>query len=189
MFLKIKLLFFFIFLISCQPVEFIDLPQIDNSRFEKISINAKQIEINVNYNSVFSEENIEDQIKNPPLDLLSRWASQNIQLFGNENKLKINILDASIVKKEIENVNAKKYEEKTIFKYSIFFLVEYNLYNDDNFLIANSTVESSRYTTSQKYISLNEREIIINELLFNSLNDFSKESKSTLKIYMGDFIQ
>ena len=64
MFLKIKLLFFFIFLISCQPVEFIDLPQIDNSRFEKISINAKQIEINVNYNSVFSEENIEDQIKN-----------------------------------------------------------------------------------------------------------------------------
>ena len=43
MFLKIKLLFFFIFLISCQPVEFIDLPQIDNSRFEKISINAKKL--------------------------------------------------------------------------------------------------------------------------------------------------
>ena len=70
------------------------------------------------------------------------------------------------------------------------FLVEYNLYNDDNFLIANSTVETSRYTTSQKYISLNEREIIINDLLFNSLNDFfQKESKSTLKVYMGEFIQ
>ena len=48
---------------------------------------------------------------------------------------------------------------------------------------------AEKITISQKYISLNEREIIINELLFNSLNDFSKESKSTLKVYMGDFIQ
>ena len=33
------------------------------------------------------------------------------------------------------------------------------LYDDNNFLIANATVETSRSTTSQKYISLNEREI------------------------------
>ena len=50
-------------------------------------------------------------------------------------------------KKEIDNVNAKKYEEKTIFKYDVF-LVEYELY-DSNYLIANTTVESSRSTTSQ----------------------------------------
>ena len=83
----------------------------------------------------------------------------------------------------------KNMKKKRYLNTASFFLVEYNLYNDDNFLIANSTVETSRYTTSQKYISLNEREIIINDLLFNSLNDFSKESKSTLKVYMGEFIQ
>ena len=63
----------------------------------------------------------------------------------------------------------KNYEEKTIFKYELFFLVEYELYDNSGFLKANATVETSRSTTSQKYISLNETEIIINDLLVSSL--------------------
>ena len=57
------------------------------------------------------------------------WHNKNILKIGNENKLVINILDASITKNEIENVDAKKYEEKTIYKYELFFLVEYELYD------------------------------------------------------------
>ena len=100
-----------------------------------------------------------------------------------------NIIDASIFKKEIDNINAKKYEEKTIFQYEIFYLVEYELYDDSDFLIANTLVESTRSTTSQKYISINESEIIINELLLNALKDFTKETKLLLSMYMSEYIQ
>ena len=174
--------------LSCQPVEILKPIEIDTSKLDTISINAKFIEINKKYNSVFSQNNIEEQIKQTPIDIMIEWSQKNILKIGNENKLVINILDASITKTEIENIDAKKYEEKTIFIYELFFLVEYELYNDSGFLKANTTVETSRSTTSQKYISLNEVEIIINELIFTAMQDYIYETKNQLSIYMRDYL-
>ena len=86
------------------------------------------------------------------------------------------------------NVGAKKYEERTVFNYEVSYLVEYELYDSSSFLIANTTVETSRSTTSQKYISLNETEIIINDLLISAMRDYINETKNQLSIYMGDYL-
>ena len=188
MFLKNSFIFIIFFILSCQPVEVLKPVNIDSSRFEKISINAKDIEIINKYNSVFSKNNIEYQIQNRPIDVIVDWHNKNINKIGNENKLVINILDSSILKNEINNENAKNYEEKTIFKYEIFYFVEYELYDDSGFLIANTTVENSRSTTSKKYISLNETELIINELLILTMLDFVNEAKDQLSKYMSGYV-
>ena len=188
MYLKNSFILIFFIILSCQPVEILTPIEIEPSSFEKISINAEQIEINKKYNSLFSKSNIEDQIQKPPIDLIFEWNSKNILKIGNENKLVINILDASIKKTEIMNVGAKKYEERTIFNFELFYLVEYELYDNSGFLIANTTVETSRSTTSQKYISLNETEIIINDLLILAMIDYINETKNQLSIYMGDYL-
>ena len=179
----------FLFLLSCQPIEIIKPVNIDYTKLDKISISANEIIINSKYKSIFSNENIEDQIQNPPIKVINDWNYQNILNFGNENKLIINILDASITKKEVNNEGAEKYEEKTVFKYQIFFLVEYELYDDSNFLIANTTVETSRSITSKKYISLNETDIIINNLLHHALKDFIIETKTMMNTYMFEYIK
>ena len=189
MYLKNSFILILFFVLCCQPVEILKPVEIDISNFEKISINTKEIEINTNYDPFFAKNNIEDQIQNPPIDIFVKWNNENIIKLGNENTLVINILDASITKNEVENIDAKKYEEKTIFLYEVFFLVEYELYDDSDYLLANTTVESSRSTTSQKYISLNESEIILNELLYESLKDFTDETKSMIKIYMSEYLQ
>ncbi len=188
MYLKNSLIVILFYVLSCQPIEILEPIKIDISKFEKITINTEEIEINTKYNPVFAKNNIEDQIQNPPIDIMIKWNNENIIKLGNENKLVINILDASITKNEIENIDAKKYEEKTIFKYELFFLVEYELYDDSGFLKANTTVEASRSTTSQKYISLNETEIIINDLLFLTLKDYINETKKQFSIYMGKYL-
>ena len=188
MLLKSSLVLIFLLIFSCQPVELIQPVEINNSEFEKISINAKEVSIKIDYKPIFSEENIEDQLKNTPLERLISWNQENISNFGNDNTFIINIIDASIKKREIENQDAKKYEEQTIFQYEIFLLVQYEIYDNSNYLIANTTVESSRSTTSQKYISLNEKEIIINDLMRNTLKDFTKESIIQLSDYMSDYI-
>tara|TARA_B100000282_G_C31526769_1_gene396493 strand:- start:22 stop:597 length:576 start_codon:yes stop_codon:yes gene_type:complete len=178
-----------LYVLSCQPVEIIEPVTFDYSKLDKISISANEIIINSEYKPKFSNKNIEDQIPNPPINIIKEWNNQNILNFGKENKLIINILDASIIKQEVNNIDAEKYEEKTVFKYKIFFLVEYELYDNSNFLIANTTVESSRSTTSKKYISLNERDIVINNLLHDALKDFIKETKSMMNTYMFGYIQ
>jgi len=188
MYLKNSFILIFFIILSCQPVEILKPVEIDLIKFEKISINAEKIEVNKKYNSVFSETNIEDQIQKSPINLMFQWNSQNILKIGNENKLVINILDASIKKTEIMNVGAKKYEERTIYNYEIFYLVEYELYDSSSFLIANTTVETSRSTTSKKYISLNETEIIVNDLLISAMRDYINETKNQLSIYMGDYL-
>jgi len=191
MFLKNNYLVVIIFLyvLSCQPLEIIEPVTFDYSKLDKISISANEIIINSEYKPKFSNKNIEDQIPNSPINIIKEWNNQNILNFGKENKLIINILDASIIKQEVNNIEAEKYEEKTVFKYKIFFLVEYELYDNSNFLIANTTVESSRSTTSKKYISLNERDIVINNLLHDALKDFIKETKSMMNTYMFGYIQ
>ena len=188
MYLKNNLILILFTVLSCQPVEILNPVEINISNFEKISINTKEIEINTIYNPIFSKNNIEYQIQNAPIDIMIKFNEENIIKLGNENKLLINILDASITKNEIENVDAKKYEEKTIFKYEISFLVEYELYDSSGFLKANTTVETLRSTTSQKYISLNETEVIINDLLFLALKDYINETKNQLLIYMGEYL-
>ena len=188
MYLKNSFIFILLMVLSCQPVEILKPIEIDTSKLDTISINAKVIEINEKYNAVFSQNNIEEQIQISPIDLIAEWNKKNILKIGNENKLVINILDASIKKNEIENVDAKKYEEKTIFKYELFFLVEYELYDDSGFLKANTTVETMRSTTSQKYISLNEIEIIINDLLIAAMKNYINETKNQLSIYMRDYL-
>ena len=186
---KIASLFLLLFFLACTPVEIISPLENDISKFVKISVNSNKIIVNSDYNPVFSENNIEDQLKNPPILQIQNWIKQNIRNFGNQNELVINILDASITKKEIDNLEAKKYEEKTIYLYEVFFLVEYELYDDSGYLLANTTVESSRSTTSQKFISLNETELIIYEMINKSLLDFTNESKSMIQLYMQEYAQ
>tara|TARA_B100001175_G_C19356538_1_gene564976 strand:- start:246 stop:815 length:570 start_codon:yes stop_codon:yes gene_type:complete len=189
MFLKNSFYFLFLIIFSCQPVELMPTIELDNSRLDKISINAKDLLINIKYNPIFSDENIEDQITNSPLKIIQSWISENVNYFGNQNKLIINVIDASILRKEIENIDAKKYQEKTIYNYEISYLVEYELLTDNDYLLANTTVETSRSTTSKKYISLNEKEVIINDLLNKALIDFTNETKIMINQYMKEYIK
>ena len=189
MYYKYIAFFLITFIVSCQPVEIIKPVEFDNSKLIKIFINAKEKNINIKYNPIFAKENIEDQLKVNPLTLIQSWVNENIVLFGNQNKFVINIIEASIFKKEIENVNAKKYQEKTVFYYEVFFLVEYAIYDDKDYLLANTTVETTRSTTSQKYISLNETELIISDLLNKSIKDFVKETKLMTDLYLSSYIK
>ena len=174
MYFKISITLILIFFISCQPVELLEPVNIDTTKLEKISINSKEVNVDIKYNPIFSENNIEDRTSNPPIKLINKWIKENISNFG-KNKFSINVIDASILRNEIKNNDAKNLR-KNIYKYDVFILVEYELYDDNNFLIANASVEIIRSTTSQKYISINESELIINNLVNESLKDFAYES-------------
>ena len=70
----------------------------------------------------------------------------------------------------------------------MFYLVEFNLYDDSQNLIASTLVEIQRSTTSGFYISIQETETIIDDLIYLSLVDLTTESKRLLIEYMGDYI-
>ena len=189
MFLKNKLVLIICFIIfCCQPTQKIDKFIFDYSRFENFSISAKSVTLNNLYEQSFSKSNIENQIKVSPNKRLQKWLKKNFQIFGNQNKLIINILDSSISRYEIENLDAKNYEEKTIYKYEVSYLLEFELYDNSNYILSNISVESSRSTTSNKYISLNELENIVDLLIFNAIQDLSSETKYLLNKYMGEYL-
>ena len=111
-----------------------------------------------------------------------------LRAIGNENIFIVSILDASLLQTEFENTQAKNFDEKINYKYELFYLIEFNLLDDSRNLIATTLVETSRSTTSGIYISINEKENIINDLIYQSLNDLSYESETLLKnIWMSIF--
>ena len=183
-----KRLALFFILLSCQPIEIIEPVVFDNDQLSTISVNAENIEIQQIYEPIFIDPYIDYSLKSPPIDRLKSWIQANINSFGNNNKLKIDILDASIKKIEEQDLEAKKFEEKYIYKYELFYLIEYNLYDDSNYLIASTIVESFRSTTSGKFISILETEKILDDLILESLRDITNESKRLLNLYMSEYI-
>ena len=182
-----RFVFFFV-LLSCQPIEIIEPVVFDNDQLSSISINAGNIEIEQTYESKFADPYIDHSLKYPPVERLKSWIQTNVNTFGKKNELKINILDASIKKIEEQNLKAKKFEETDIYKYELFYLIEFSLYDDTSYLIASTIVESFRSTTSGRFISILETEKIIDDLILESLRDITKESKRLINLYMSEYI-
>ena len=183
-----KRLVCFLILISCQPIEVIESVVFDNDQLSSISINAKNIEIKQTYETKFVDPYIDHSLEQPPIERIKSWIQTNVNTFGKNNELKINILDASIKKIEEQNLKAKKFEETDIYKYELFYLIEFSLYDDTSYLIASTIVESFRSTTSGRFISILETEKIIDDLILESLRDITKESKRLIILYMSDYI-
>ena len=182
-----RFVFFFV-LLSCQPIEIIEPVVFDNNQLSSISINAKNIEIKQTYEPKFTDPYIDHSLEQPPIERIKSWIQTNVNTFGRKNELKINILDASIKKIEEQNLKAKKFEATDIYKYELFYLIEFSLYDDTSYLIASTIVESFRSTTSGRFISILETEKIIDDLILESLRDITKESKRLIILYMSDYI-
>ena len=185
---KIIISFILLFIFSCQPIEKIDSIVFDNSQFFKFDLLSSSIEINEVFEKKISDPFIGHTLKVNPSQRIINWVNDNFKAMGNENVFNVTILDASLSQIEFKNNNAKNFDEKTNYKYELFYLIEFNLYDDSRNLVATTIVETSRSTTSGLYISIQEKEKIINDLVYQSLSDLSKESGLQLLKYMGNFV-
>ena len=177
---------FFIF--SCQPVEILDDIVFDYNQFSKITINAKKKTIIDSYDTKFEDPYIAHSLEKSPKFYLNRWIDQNIKLVGNQNNFIINILEASLKRIVIDNIDTKKYKEKKIYLYELNFLIEFLIYDDSNMLLGTTIVNSNATTTSGKFISLMESEKIIDILILEALNKISLESRELILIHMKNYI-
>jgi len=185
---KLYIIIFVYFLFGCQPIELTQEVVFDNSILNKFNIVAEEKIINNLYEVKYDDKHIDHSLEIPPSVRLNNWLEESFIIFGNENKFTINILDASIIKIERENTNKKKYEGKTEFFYEITFMMEYILYNDDENILATTKVQTKRSTTSSIYISLNEKELIIDTMILDALKDISNKSDELIKKHMAKFI-
>jgi len=185
---KIFIFIILVFISSCQKVEILDPIVFDYNQFTKVSINAEKKNTIILYKPKFVEPFIDHSLENSPILYFNNWTKNNIQTFGTNNHFEINVIDASVMKTEIPNIDSKKYEEKTIFLYEVNYLVEFVIYDDSNFKLASTIVESNRTTTSGKYISLIETERIIDEMIYKCLKDFSNKTKELIKDHMKQYI-
>ena len=180
--------FFFIFILffsisSCQPIEKPVEIVFNNNLLSKITVLANVKNINQLYEVKFIDPYIDHSIEFSPLKRLESWLQTNIEIMGAENKFIINILEASLKKSEIMDN-----DKKSIFQYKIFYLIEFQIYNDADKLLSSTNVEALRTTTSSKYISLNQSEVIVNNLILEALIDLSMKSKELTKIYMSGYL-
>ena len=185
---KLIILFVSFCIFSCQPIEKIERIVFDNNQFSKFDILSNSIEITEIFEKKISNPYIGHTLEVDPSQRIINWVNDNFKAIGNENIFTVTILDASLRQTEIENSEAKNFDEKTNYKYELFYLIEFNLYDDSRNLVASTLVENSRSTTSGLFISIQEREKIIDDLVYQGLNDISNETKFLLIKYMGDFI-
>ena len=180
---------FFIFS-SCQKNIILEDIVFDNSILEKININAEKKEIKVSYEASFDEPFIDHVMETSPTNRIKSWIDSNVNTFGTMNRLVIDIQKSSIVRKDIENEIkvagvAKKQDD---YLYELNFEIHFLLYNESDEIISSAKSNIVRSITSNKFISLNERNHILDDLTLNSLKDLSKKSYEMINKYMKDYI-
>ena len=185
--LIITLLFFFT-LNACQPIEKTNHIVFDNSQFAHFNILSTSIEITEIFEKKISDPYIGHTLKVNPSERIINWINDNFKPIGNENTFIVTILDASITQIQFENIEAKKFDEKKNYKYELFYLLEFSLFDDSGNLVASTLVETSRSTTSGIYISIQEKDNIIDDLIYNSLVDISNETQKLLTSYMTNYL-
>ena len=186
-----KLITNFLFLLTvmaCQPIEKVNQIVFDNSQFAYFNILSSSIEIQEIFEKKITDPYIGHTLKINPSERIINWINDNFKPIGNENIFNVTILDASITQTQFENKEAKNFDEKNNYNYDLFYLVEYNLYDDSKNLIASTLVETSRSTTSGIYISIEEKENIIDDLIYQSLVDFSNQTNELILKFMKDYI-
>ena len=196
MFLKIQfiILTFICFLVfsSCQKTEFLEDIVFDNSLLNNISFIAEEKEIKVSYETNFNETYIDHVMEISPTMRISSWLENNINNFGTFNKIVANIQKASIIRQEVDSEIKIKVggitKKQNEYLYELNFEVLFLLYNDNDQLLATTKVEVFRSTTSGKFISLNERDRILDNLTLDALRDLSNKSVELLKIHMKEYI-
>jgi len=194
MFKKVQLIVLtivcFLFLSSCEKTEFLEDVVFDNSLLNGISFNVAEKEINIIYESTFNEPFVDHVMVTSPTARVISWLENNINNFGTMNKIAIDIQKASITRKEI----VSKVEVKGIIKkqneylYEIIFEILYFLYNDSNQILATTKAEVFRSTTSSQFISLNERNLILDNITLEALRDLSNKSVELLKVHMSEYV-
>ena len=177
-----------LFIFACQPADRIREVVFDNNQLSKLNILSNVIEIKITFEKKISDPFIGYTLKTDPTQRIVDWLSDNFKAIGNENVFEVIILDASLIKIKFENKDATNFDEKINYKYELFFLIEFNLFDDSNNLTSSVLVEIRRSTTSGVYISLQEKERIIDDLIYHSLVDLSLESHQQLQQYMSDFL-
>ena len=178
------------FLASCQKILIIDEVVFDDTQLNIFSFNAAEKEIKITYASSFNDPFIEHVLKISPDKRALSWLENNINNFGTMNQILVDIQQASIVRKEIftEKKVAGVIKKQGEYLYELNFIVFFNLLNDDKKILATSNAEVVRTTTSSKFISLNERDHILNRLTLDSLKDLSNQSLELLKIHMSEYM-
>ena len=181
---------FFIFL-SCQKNEFLDEIVFDNSLLNSISFIAEKKEIKISYDTTFDESYIDHVMIISPAQRINSWLENNINNFGTFNKIVIDINKASITRKEIDSKIKVEVagisKEKKEYIYELNFKVFFHLYNDSDQVLAITEAEVYRSTTSSLFISLNERNRILDNLTLNALKDLSNKSVELLKMHMSEY--
>ena len=180
-------LLFFLFT-SCQSAKNTKEVIFDNSNMAKINFHAEKININNNYDMKLADSYIDYNIEKPPIFYLNGWIDENISYFGSENLLVINILQASLSKIERKIENNKNYVNQNEFYYELIYQIEFKILDDKFNILAKILSEVKRSTTSSNFISLNEEQQIIDNLILNSLTDLSFKTQELVQEHMYQYM-
>ncbi len=176
------------FLFSCQKTEFVDDVVFDNKLLESHSFNAEIKEVNNLYNVIFDEPFIDHVMKITPYQRIEKWIDENLLTFGTSNKLLINVHEASIKKMELaEEEDSKKIIKNKEFIYEVTMIVEFELYNDQNNILASTNVRINRTTTSIEFISIAERNRLLDTITLEALKDLNSKSSELLEKHFSQY--
>jgi len=183
-------LFIFTFIFSCKSTEMVEKVVFDYFQFEKITFLSNSIDINNNYNPTFEEPYIDHQMNQNPSYRLIEWINNNVKGVGTENKLIIIIKEASISTEEIESEKKISgiFKKPNEIKYELNYELLFMMYDDFDNTIGKANVKINRSTTSANLISLDERDRILDNLVYQGLRDLIDKSNVTIKKYLIEYM-
>lgn len=156
-----------------------------------IGLAVTRIEILPDYTPPATPQHVEDRMPVAPMEAVTIWAQQNLKAVGQGSLLRIDVTDASVVESqlEVERSAWEVFSPDVIEQYNATLEVTFKLYTPPSLLpVAEVSMQVTRSLTVSPSASLDERNVLFNQLITLLMSDFDHEARAKMDEYFSDYI-
>jgi hypothetical protein len=179
--------------IACAPVTVSNnslvVPNYDQYGITRINVNEIQI-VNAFVPS-YAAPNVEHQFYVPPYSAIRDWGLKRFQAVGNIGLAKLNILDASVVRRDmaIKDGAAGWFYDQVNAEYQMNVLVRLEIISPHYENMPFAEVRATRKLETTEGMTLTQRDAALNKMVVDMLGDLDRTMSQSIQKNLASAIQ
>lgn len=188
---KLTALLVLLFAITANAQSVPELRAPDYAKYGVTRLRVNEIQIVNQYTPPFSAPNVEHEFYLPPYAAIRDWAQKRYQAVGNMGVAKVEIIDASVIKKDlpVKDDFVSFFTDQVDAEYRMHVKVRIEIISPNYNNLPYSEVELNQTIQTKQGITIAKRDAELHAMVINMLDELDRVMAKTMAEKLANIIQ